>query len=381
MSTAYPEYRHKNTASVINRAKRGQRSELSLDDWVKSNYAQSDCTKRLAQLDMDASLIVSVDRDDITPETFYEEYLSKGIPVIVRNCNNQWPATKLWRMDKLMKRFKHSMFKIGEDDDGKKIRSKFKYFADYLENNQDDSPLYLFETGFDYSPEIATLLNDYDIPDLFPNDYLNLCSRENKPPFRWFCIGPERSGSTVHKDPLGTNAWNAVTSGYKRWVVMKPTIPKPIARGSKYRKKGEGTEAIDYFDVLLPRIKSNNPSLEILEGIQGPGDLIFVPGGWWHGVLNLTHATAVTQNYCGTENFDYVYTRMQRDRPGLCQRWERNCKRWAPELYKRMKFLRKNDVFPHGETSSDSSSSESEYSSSDTEGDIDWVGLPSSRKD
>lgn len=379
-ASPYPEYRHRNTASVINKAKKGQRSSLSLDDWVVSNYAFSNCLTRLGCLEPDCNRIVSVDRSDITPETFYRDYLAKGIPVIVRGGLNDWPAIKsgLWSTERLQKRFKHSMFKIGEEDNGRKIRAKFKYFNDYMKNNQDDSPLYLFESGFDFAPEMAGLLDDFSIPDVFPHDYLNLCGKENKPPSRWFCIGPKRSGTTVHKDPLGTNAWNAVTSGLKRWVVIDPTIPRSLARGTKYRKKGEGTEAIDYFDLLLPRIKSENPGIHLLEGLQGPGDLIFVPGGWWHGVVNLEDSIAVTQNYCGPENFDFVYTRMTRDRPGLCMRWERNCKRWAPALYKRMKYLRTRheELFPHGETSSDSSSSDSEYSSSDSSCDIDWQGLP-----
>jgi histone arginine demethylase JMJD6 len=322
-----------------------------------------------------------VDARDIPPSTFFEKYASKSKPVIIRGAIDEWPAIAegKWDYDELLRRFKHVLFKVGEEDNGRKLKVKMKTFLDYMTHQTDDSPLYLFESGMD--GQTISLRSDYRIPDYFPDDFLNLAGRENKPPHKWFCIGPKRSGTTVHRDPLGTGAWNAVTHGYKRWVLFEPKENRILVKARKYRQKGEDDEAIHYFDNMLPRMREANPTINIYEVVQGPGDIIFVPGQWWHGVVNLTDTIAVTHNYCGWDNFDDVYKRTSKQRRLFCKRWVRNMKRFCPPLYKRVQELRAKPqsgryVDCISSSSSSDSSDTSDYSSSESENDIDWNGIP-----
>lgn len=76
-------------------------------------------------------------------------------------------------------------------------------------------------------------------------------------------------------------------------------VDKNLARGKKYEKDDEDNEAIHYFDLTLPRLKKaegpeGTKRLQFIEGIQHPGETIFVPGNWWHGVLNLDDTVAIT---------------------------------------------------------------------------------------
>ena len=61
--------------------------------------------------------------------------------------------------------------------------------------------------------------------------------------------------------------------------------------------KGEDDEAINYFMDILPRIRIQFPELSkyIIEFTQYPHETVYIPGGWWHAVINLDDTIAITQ--------------------------------------------------------------------------------------
>jgi histone arginine demethylase JMJD6 len=132
--------------------------------------------------------------------------------------------------------------KIAEDDEGNKIKMDIKSYYKYLAHQRDDSPLYMFQSGFEELEGTQDIIKNYSVPKYFREDYFRYVSRlltqigeAKRPPYRWFLIGPKRSGSTIHIDPIGTSAWNTSVQGHKLWVMFAPEYPKWIINGKNHR--------------------------------------------------------------------------------------------------------------------------------------------------
>jgi hypothetical protein len=54
-----------------------------------------------------------------------------------------------------------------------------------------------------------------------------------------------------------------------------------------------------------------------LECVVHPGEVIFVPSGWWHTVLNLDDTLAVTQNFADRFNIENVLDYTKSQKPAL----------------------------------------------------------------
>jgi histone arginine demethylase JMJD6 len=217
-------------------------------------------------------------------------------------------------------------------------------------------------------------LNDYTVPSYFTEDLFRLCSEQRRPPYRWILIGPKRSGSTVHRDPLATNAWNTLLSGRKRWVLFPPHVPKSIVKGKGLIGKHEDDEASHYFMTILPRIKrraaqvrarqNNNGNCKngthkdykdddvelyrdfaCYEFTQCAGETVFVPHDWWHAVVNLTDTVGITQNYGSPRCFDHVWIKTRSSRKRLAWKLLNRLEHEYPALADRARRLNERDRF------------------------------------
>lgn len=204
--------------------------------------------------------------------------------------------------------------------------------CDYAENcAEDDAPLYLFDSRFvektagDEDPGMGA---DYTPPSFLSEDLFQLMG-DKRPDYRWLIVGPERSGSTFHKDPNATSAWNAVITGSKGWVMFPPDICPPGVYVSE--DEAEVTSPLSlaewfrsFFDAAWseygPNARSATNRGKMRVGVCYAGEIVYVPSGWWHLVVNLEASVAVTQNFASEYELVNVL-RFMRDKADQTSGW------------------------------------------------------------
>lgn len=247
----------------------------------------------------------------IEEDTFtYEHFVSNGWtehPFILgtnKQDSDRWPK---WTTRYLLKKFPHVKFRQ------ESVLWELSLYESYALNNCDESPLYLFDCRSDAMKELLPT-GYYPNPPVFAGEDLFKVFRECRPDHSWLIAGPSRSGSTFHKDPNSTDAWNVVLEGTKLWVMLPPEMKPPGVFVSddesevmspdglaEWVKSGFWNDSIQISDEAeIDGIdKSNGPGRfrTCVVGITFPNECMYVPSGWWHMVINLEDSVAFTANF------------------------------------------------------------------------------------
>jgi histone arginine demethylase JMJD6 len=352
---------------VLRKVKKRARSELD-NKWSIHGYAlRKNLVEARAVPTGGSSAFPVVDGHALSFAEFSHCIEKMNQPCLIQNLIRNWPAMKCWATsDALLKNVLPKDFccKVGSDDDGYAVRLKYKYFHRYISDpdhgERDDSPLYIFDSGI---LQKANMTQDYIVPHVFSEDLLKYAGEDRRPPYQWLCVGGARSGTSIHVDPLGTSAWNALIAGHKRWALFPPkTVPHSVLK-----PKGVNS-AVRWFDEVWPRTQEDTWGYsKPIEVFQGPGEVMFIPSGWWHVVVNLDFTVAVTHNFCSSSNFPTVFSHTRVSRPKMSKKWLEKLRIERPDLYEiGRKINERNDRCSDAESPSSESTSD-DCSSDDSE--------------
>lgn len=93
---------------------------------------------------------------------------------------------------------------------------------------------------------------------------------------------------------------------------------------------------IEWFVDFYGSLKNISP--RPLECVTKPGELLFIPSGWWHSALNLEPSVAFTQNFVSPQNVSRVnrFLKVKKKRE-LYELFHKSLRQEFPEIEEKLK--------------------------------------------
>ncbi|TVY41162.1 F-box protein [Lachnellula subtilissima] len=248
--------------------------------------------------------------ENLSQTEFSESWSNK--PFILTKPIREWPVYKSWHASSLSDQYGGVKFRAEAVD------WTLNTYLNYMSDSSDESPLYLFDRSFVQKMDLQVSKTQpspsYWIPECFGQDLFSVLG-DQRPDDKWLIMGPARSGSTYHKDPNATSAWNAVLKGSKYWIMFPSNAsgsPPPGVYVSQ--DQSEVTSPLSIAEWLLGFHAEARKTPGCVEGVCKEGEVLHVPSGWWHLVVNLDAGIAITQNFVPRSHLAGVLSFL-RDKP------------------------------------------------------------------
>jgi hypothetical protein len=244
-------------------------------------------------------------RDNLSREEFIREYERPNKPVVVTGAIDDWQARAAWRKDAFVAKYGEVPMRMnGRTTNGRRFRLRLFDYMAYAHSCNAEKYLYTFDKKV-LDRDDEDICDDYELPPfLDPENLFALMDEDDRPDYRWLLVGPHGSATPMHTDPHGTSAWNAVLDGCKRVTFYPPHVIPPgtdeeLIHSDYYASQ----DALQWYRDTYPTLKPEELPVECL---VHPGDVVYIPSGWWHSVLNLGLTIAITENFVSMQNFGRV---------------------------------------------------------------------------
>ncbi|GMH21500.1 hypothetical protein Nepgr_023342 [Nepenthes gracilis] len=275
---------------------------------------------------------------------FVERYLVKNHPVVLTGLMDDWRACKDWvtvngspNLSFFSIHFGKSEVQVAdcgyrEFTDQKREEMSVSEFINHwlaqsagnhstvvTEKYDGKSLLYLKDWHFmkEYPEYVA-----YATPLFFCDDWLNLYldkyRMHNEPDvqesngiscsdYRFVYMGPKGTWTPLHADVFRSYSWSANVCGTKLWLFLPP--PQCHLVFDRHMKSS-------VYNIFEEVDESKYPGFKKavwMECTQGHNEVIFVPSGWYHQVLNLDDTISINHNWFNAYNLSWVWDLLRQD--------------------------------------------------------------------
>jgi ribosomal protein L16 Arg81 hydroxylase len=242
-----------------------------------------------------------------TRQAFLDDYYALNRPVVIEGAMNDWPAMTRWTSENLKQRFGDRVVEVQANRDADanyelnqtKLRKDMRFgeFVELTDSNVETNNFYI--TANNSGKNKAALRELWDDIVVFP-DYL----RDDDPSNRgFFWFGPRGTVTPLHHDL--TNNFMAQVRGRKLVRLIAPS-DLPYVYNDRHCYSPVNLDRIDYDKYPLFR------EVKVIDVVIGPGDLLFLPVGWWHYVRGLDVSITMTfTNFAFDNDFYSFYSTYQ----------------------------------------------------------------------
>jgi len=256
-------------------------------------------------------------RHALTPREFLTEHLMPSVPVIVTGEMHAWEARRSWSFDSFARRFGDRRVPIYGDYFGPTSFKRITSLGEFLASTDRGGSYVRWFTLFQDLPErqrrffpwsdsfFDEVTAEWAHPSFLPDHsyLLPFCSSEHRLDFtrsspatlaKALYMSPVGSQTRLHKDPWGTDAVILQFSGRKYAKVWPPAAEPYLTRTVAGADEPEVVVVESPDPVGFPDFaKAGDP----IEGWIEPGDIIYLPAGWYHHVVTVEDSISITWNF------------------------------------------------------------------------------------
>ncbi|MBE2173814.1 arginase family protein [Acinetobacter oleivorans] len=202
-------------------------------------------------------------------------------PILVKDSNLFSEAIKKWNLDYFMG-LKNTKVSLSDNEGELNETLEIEDYIKLLIDN-DLNSYKKYAAGWRFFESYPDMLKDFQEPIITKQDKLQNIPENLFKPLLWLFIGPDGSGTNLHYDTLMTHAWLAVISGKKRVALHPPENFEGIfelkrTQASEVLARRHSINSWKYFDIE-------------------PGEILCIPSGWWHEVLNEGITIGLSRNF------------------------------------------------------------------------------------
>jgi hypothetical protein len=236
---------------------------------------------------------------DVPYHDFLRDYVRGKRPLIVRGAVSAWPALAKWTPGFFKQQFPSKMVQVSYNE-----QMSFADFIDGVLASTEDQPgpymyrLFLHE----HLPEVLGDLspqNAYAFPRRYASPLMMEYWRRPDGYLKLLIGGVGGRFPVMHFD--GENAHATITEIYgdKEFIVYGPQdgpyLYPSAARANHSLVDDPRNQDLQRFPLLAKATQ--------FRGILGPGDMVFVPCGWWHTARALSPSVSVGMNTLDESNW------------------------------------------------------------------------------